>query len=60
MKRNKDAFKTLDKFRYFFMNNGLHDWVAECNDVFDRIIELERELQDKKEELEKFKIRIKQ
>lgn len=60
MKRNKDAFKTLDKFRYFFINNNLGNWVAECNDVFDRIIELERELLEKKEELEKLKIRIKQ
>lgn len=56
MKRNKDAFKTLDKFRYFCMNNGFHNWVAEINDVFDRIIELERELQQAKEELEKEKI----
>lgn len=60
MKRNKDAFKTLDKFRYFCMNNGFHNWVPEINDIFDMIIELERELQNKKEELEKLTIRIKQ
>lgn len=58
MNHNNDVFKTLDMIRYWSLTNGFHDWTSQVNDVIDRIIILERDLKDAKEELERLKIMI--
>jgi hypothetical protein len=46
----------LEMMRAWALSNGIYDYTQYLNDVIDRIIELERELQQTKEELEKVKI----
>jgi len=50
----------LEMMRAWALSNGIYDYTEYLNDVIDEIIELKRDLNQTKEELERLKIRIKQ